>query len=318
MRIFLVSCILSLMFFSCDKKSSVEKKIESLPVQIKIDRFDQVFFESSPKDLQTIKKRYPFFFPEGIPDSVWVNKINNPLWRELFAEVQKKYQKSESIEGELEKVFKHIKYHFPKTKSPKVFTVIAEMDYDNKVIYADSLVIISLEMYLGKDHKFYEFPAYIKQNFEQRQMMPDLVASFAKSKVQFEKDNTLLSQMIYHGKLLYMKDLLLPSYTDNEKMGYTPEEINWCQENESYIWRYFLENELLYSNELKLNSRFIAPAPFSKFYLEIDNESPGQVGAWIGWQIVRSYAKNNDVHVAKLLEINAKELFKKSKYKPNK
>lgn len=318
MRIFLVSCILSLMFFSCDKKSAVEKKIEALPVQIKIDRFDQVFFESSPKDLQKIKKRYPFFFPEGIPDSVWVNKINNPLWRELFAEVQKKYKKSETIEAELEKVFKHIKFHFPKTKSPKVYTVIAEMDYDNKVIYADSLVIISLEMYLGKDHKFYEFPAYIRQNFEQRQMMPDLVASFGKSKITTEKDNTLLSQMIYHGKLLYLKDLLLSNYTDDEKMGYTPKEINWCEENESYIWRYFLENELLYSNELKLNSRFIAPAPFSKFYLEIDNESPGQVGAWIGWQIVRSFVKNNDVPVAKLLELNAKELFKKSKYKPKK
>lgn len=318
MRIFIVSCILSLMFFSCDKKSAVEKKIEALPVQIKIDRFDQVFFESSPKDLQKIKKRYPFFFPEGIPDSVWVNKINNPLWRELFAEVQKKYKKSESIEAELEKVFKHIKFHFPKTKSPKVYTVIAEMDYDNKVIYADSLVIISLEMYLGKDHKFYEFPAYIRQNFEQRQMMPDLVASFGKSKITTEKDNTLLSQMIYHGKLLYLKDLLLSGYTDDEKMGYTPKEISWCEENESYIWRYFLENELLYSNELKLNSRFIAPAPFSKFYLEIDNESPGQVGAWIGWQIVRSFVKNNDVPVAKLLELNAKELFKKSKYKPKK
>lgn len=318
MRIFIVSCILSLMFLSCDKKSAVEKKIEALPVQIKIDRFDQVFFESSPKDLQKIKKRYPFFFPEGIPDSVWVNKINNPLWRELFAEVQKKYKKSESIEAELEKVFKHIKFHFPKTKSPKVYTVIAEMDYDNKVIYADSLVIISLEMYLGKDHKFYEFPAYIRQNFEQRQMMPDLVASFGKSKITTEKDNTLLSQMIYHGKLLYLKDLLLSNYTDDEKMGYTPKEISWCEENESYIWRYFLENELLYSNELKLNSRFIAPAPFSKFYLEIDNESPGQVGAWIGWQIVRSFVKNNDVPVAKLLELNAKELFKKSKYKPKK
>lgn len=318
MRIFLVSCILSLMFLSCDKKSAVEKKIEALPVQIKIDRFDQVFFESSPKDLQKIKKRYPFFFPEGIPDSVWVNKINNPLWRELFVEVQKKYKKSESIEAELEKVFKHIKFHFPKTKSPKVYTVIAEMDYDNKVIYADSLVIISLEMYLGKDHKFYEFPAYIRQNFEQRQMMPDLVASFGKSKITTEKDNTLLSQMIYHGKLLYLKDLILSSYTDDEKMGYTPKEINWCEENESYIWRYFLENELLYSNESKLNSRFIAPAPFSKFYLEIDNESPGQVGAWIGWQIVRSFVKNNDVPVAKLLELNAKELFKKSKYKPKK
>jgi hypothetical protein len=38
------------------------------------------------------------------------------------------------------------------------------MDYNNKVIYADSLVIISPEMYLGKEHKFYQFPLY-QQNF---------------------------------------------------------------------------------------------------------------------------------------------------------
>ena len=124
--------------------------------------------------------------------------------------------------------------------------------------------------------------------------------------------------MIYYGKQLYLNDLLLTDYTDAEKMGYSPEQIIWCQENESYMWRYFIEKEMLYSNDQKLISRFINPAPFSKFYLEIDNDSPGQVGAWIGWQMVRSYMKNNDVPLVDLLKTNAKEIFVKSKYKPKK
>jgi uncharacterized protein YjaZ len=111
---------------------------------------------------------------------------------------------------------------------------------------------------------------------------------------------------------------LLPEYTDAEKMGYTPEQIVWCQENESYIWRYFIEKEMLYSDEPKLSSRFIDPAPFSKFYLEIDNDSPGRVGAWIGWQIVRSYMENNNTSIEQLLKTDAKQIFEKSKYKPKK
>ena len=318
MKFYLYSFLFCCIFWSCDKKTAVEKAVEEIPLDIKVERFDQVFFESKPQELQKIKKEFPVFFPKEVPDSVWTNKIQNPLWRELYSEVQKKYSDIEPVRSELVTLFKHIKHYFPKTKTPKAVTVIAEMDYNTKAIYADSLVILSLELYLGKAHRFYEFPKYIKQNFEPRQMMPDLVSSFATTKINFGKDKTLLSQMVYYGKQLYLKDLLLPAYSDAEKMGYAPKEITWCEENETYIWRYFLENEMLYSDESKLTSRFIAPAPFSKFYLEIDNESPGQVGAWIGWQIVRSYAENNEVPLVKLLNMNAKELFEKSKYKPKK
>ncbi|MNT45968.1 hypothetical protein D3C72_1825850 [compost metagenome] len=102
-------------------------------------------------------------------------------------------------------------------------------------------------------------------------------------------------------------------------MGYTPEQIKWCGENEAYMWRYFIENEMLYNEDPKLRARFIAPAPFSKFFLEIDNDSPGRVGAWIGWQMVRSYMKNNsDVSLAELFKLEPKEIFEKSKYKPKK
>jgi gliding motility-associated lipoprotein GldB len=305
-------------FVSCDKKSKEEKAVEAIPVEIKVVRFDKLFFETAPKDLGKLKAAFPFFFPKGNDDSVWLEKMQNPLWRELYTEVQKKYSNFEPVQKELETLFKHIKYNFPKTKTPKVVTVISEMDYTNKVIYADSLVIISLELYLGKEHKFYQFPSYLKQNFVQKQIMPDVVSSFSVQKIASVTDNNLLSQMIYFGKQLYLKDLLLPEYNDADKMGYTPEQIKWCEENESYMWRYLLEKEMLYSDDSKLGNRFVNPAPFSKFYLEIDNESPGRVGAWIGWQIVRSYMKNNEVGIDKLLKMNAKEIFEKSKYKPKK
>ncbi len=304
---------------SCNQKSKTEQAVEAIPVALKVNRFDKAFFETNPNNLAQLKQEYPFFFPQGNDDKVWMEKMQNPQWRELYAEVEKKYSDFATETTQLEELFKHIKYYFPETKTPKVYTIISEMDYNNKVIYTQDMLIISLELYLGKDHKFYQFPDYLKQNFEQSQIIPDVVTSFSQTRIIPATDKTLLSEMVYAGKQLYLKDLMLPENNDADKIGYKPEQIKWCQENESYMWRYFIEKELLYANDSKLASRFINPAPFSKFYLEIDNESPGRVGAWIGWQIVRSFATNNTaVSNKQLLAMDAKELFEKSKYKPQK
>ncbi|WP_333599418.1 gliding motility lipoprotein GldB [Flavobacterium sp.] len=309
---------LVLMLISCDKKSKVEKAVEAIPVELKVDRFDKAFFETAPKDLPKLKAEYPFFFSDQFEDKVWIDKMQNPLWRELYQEVEKKYSDFGKQTTEIEDLFKHIKYYFPETTTPKVYTVIAEMDYNKKAIYANDKLIIALELYLGANHRFYEFPKYLKQNFEERQMMPDIVTSFSLHKIPPPSDKTLLANMIYYGKELYLKDLLLPEYTDAEKIGYQPQQITWCQENESYMWRFFIDENLLFDSDSRLPNRFINLAPFSKFYLEIDNESPGRVGQWVGWQIVRSFMENNEVSVQDMLKMDAKQLFDKSKYKPKK
>ena len=95
-------------------------------------------------------------------------------------------------------------------------------------------------------------------------------------------------------------------------------EKQWAAENESYIWQYFIQGQLLYSSDSRLPNRFINPAPFSKFYLEIDNESPGRIGQYVGWQIVRSFMENNEVKLDQMLTMEARSLFEKSKYKPKK
>lgn len=317
MRKYIYLFAFGFLFFSCNKQSKIEREVEKIPVTMKVHRFEQAFFNATPIELPKVKAEYPDFFPNEIPDAAWVEKMQHPQWRQLYQEVEKKYKDFGTKQTEIEDLFKHIKYYFPTIKVPQIYTAIGEMDYLNKAIYANDKLVIALELYLGKDHKFYsEFPTYLRQNFEQRQMLPDIVSSLSYRIVPGSTNKDLLTLMINSGKELYLKDILLPNYSDAERIGYTEKQVKWCQENESYMWEYFVSNKLLYSTESKLPNRFINLAPFSKFYLEIDNETPGRVGQWVGWQIVRSYMQNNEVSVVQLLKADPTDIFEKSKYKP--
>lgn len=311
--------ISALLLLSCSEKTKIEKQIEKLPITVKIERFDRLFYETNPADLAQLKAKYPFFFPKEYTDDLWKQKSTNPLLRELYMEVQKKYPNLDTLEENVETMFKHIKYHFPELQTPtRVISIISEVDYHLKTYYSDSLAFVSLDVYLGENHRFYEFPSYQKQNFIPEQIMPDLAESFGNYLLPPSRNHSFLAEIIQAGKLLYIKDLLLPETNDATKMGYKPEQLAWCQANENEVWTYFIDKKILYETDPKLLLRFVDPAPFSKFYLDIDAESPGKVGAWIGWQIVRSFAQNNKTTPKELLKTDAITIFNNSKYKPKK
>ena len=102
------------------------------------------------------------------------------------------------------------------------------------------------------------------------QIVMDLADTYAARWINSPRRNTFLEELIYQGKKLYLKDLWVPSAEDYIKIGYTEEELQWAEANEFYIWQYFVENELLYSTEPKLLTRFINPGPFSRFNLELE------------------------------------------------
>ena len=90
------------------------------------------------------------------------------------------------------------------------------------------------------------------------------------------------------------------------------------KENEYFVWTYFIENNILFNPDNNLESRFINDSPFSRFYLEIDNESSEMIGKYIGWQIVKSYMKNNDTSLKNMLNKSPIDIYNNSKYKPQK
>lgn len=311
--------VLIFLFGSCNNRDKIEKEIEKIPINVEIKRFDKAFSEATPAKLAELKNEFPLFFPKQFPDSVWVAKMNDTLQIELETEVLRAFPNDGKLEDVLEPLFQHIKYYFPTFETPLVVAATSDVDYQNKVILADSMLVIGLDNYLGSDHRFYEgIDKYVAKEMNASQIGPDVAEVYGRKYVSPPKERSLLGQMIYYGKKLYLADLWLPDTPDSEKIGYTPNEFTWAQENEIYMWRYFVEKELLYSTDPKLGSRFINPAPFSKFYLEIDNESPGMVGRYLGWQIVKSYMENNNTSVQELMITDADEIFKNSKYKPKK
>mgnify|MGYP005990876813 FL=1 len=306
------------LLFSCDQKQENIIDVSNININFTIDRFDIDFYTTKAESLFETKEKYPMFFPENTPDSVWIQKIYNKDEQELFVEVQKLFSDIEFLRDDLEQLFKHIKYYNPNFKAPKVVTLLSNIDYQNRILFTGEYLLISLDVYLGKKHEFYaDFPNYIKLNFEKENIVID-VAKAMIPKQNTISDRTFISKMINEGKQLYFLDTYLTTISDYKKIGYSKEKYNWAIENEEQVWKYFIENKLLFSTDTKLNKRFLELAPFSKFYRSEDAQSPGRIGAWVGWQIVRSYMQYNDVSLQQLLETSTEEIYKNSKYKPKK
>lgn len=318
-RLFHLALIL-LTFLSCNEENSAEKEIAQIGTDIQIERFDKLFATADSSSLPELKQAYPFMFSKKFKDSFWIAKMKDTLQLQLYQQVKNSIGAFNTIEEEVESLFNHLKFYFPEFNPPRVITATSMVDYRNKVVVTDTIALISIDTYLGSDHEFYSgIQKYIAANLRKEQIVVDMAGAYADKFIYQPQRKTLLDEMIYFGKQLYFKDKVIPFKTENERIGYSNAELEWAKANESYIWRYFVERELLYSTDAKLPNRFINPAPFSKFYLEeIDGESPGRLGQYIGWQIVRAYMDNNEVALKELLIKSPEEIFNKSKFKPRK
>ncbi|MEZ4810588.1 MAG: gliding motility lipoprotein GldB [Allomuricauda sp.] len=311
--------LMAMSIFGCRETDETEGKIAKIPLDLKIVRFDREFANAKPGDIPNLKKRYHYLFPEQFSDSVWIAKLTDTIQLELSDEVNKVFGDFDVESKDLESLFQHIAYYFPGFRAPKVVTLTSDVRYNDRVILTDTLLLLGLDNYLGKDHHFYQsIQRYIAAGLDKRYLSSDVASAFAKKVVGHPADRTFLSRMVYYGKELYLKDKLLPTLSDAQKIGYSDEEMDWANANEEQIWRYFVERELLYSTDSQLDRRFLDPAPFSKFQLELDNESPGRLGRYMGWQIVRAFMSKNDVGLSELLDMPADEILKRSNYKPRK
>lgn len=307
------------LLLACNKDSKIEKDIANIDIDIKVERFDQIFSKSQPQDLPKLKTTFPFLFSKRISDSVWIDSMNDTLQQQLYTEVDKTFGNFDEVANDTKMLFQHLKYYDKTFKAPRVITLTNYVDYRNKTIVTDTIVLIALDNYLGENHEFYlDIPKYLTQNMKPSQIVSDLATDYASKYIFQSQRKTLLDEMIFFGKELYFKDKMIPFKTDAEKIGYTQEQLDWAISNESYIWRYFIEKELLYSTDSSLPSRFVAPAPFTKFYLELDSESPGRLGQYLGWQIVRSYMENNTVEFMDMLQVDVNDIFMNAKFKPRK
>ncbi len=318
MRILVIFLFL-VSFVACSKKENKKIDVSNIGIETNVIRFDQIFYTTPPEKLGELKTEFPYLFPQANPDSVWVNKMKNKDELELFAETEKVYNDFTEEIKQLTELFKHIKYYYPKFKEPKVITLLSNVDYDSKVVLADSLLFISLDVFLGADSPIYQtHPNYIKQNNTKEHLIVAVAEQFAEQIIPPTNDKSFVSKIVQEGKKLALIQAFLPDVTPQEIIGYSADQYEWAEKSEAEIWKYFIQKEYLYSSDHQLTKRFIEDAPFSKFFLEVDKDSPGRIGTWFGWRIVDSYLRHNGAGIKEGTVTDNEEIFKRSKYKPKK
>ncbi len=308
----LILLIIPVLFWSCSNRKTSKDATQTY----ELIRFESIFFDAHPDSLVEVEKHFPYFFPKSYPFSVWFNRRTDSLQLALYE--QTKSISNSDIHDQLTPFMEGLPRVFENTVVPKkVITITSDVDYNNKVILNDSMALIAIDNFLGVNHHMYEGIAfYLRQGMELNQLSKELAESFANNRIALPEDRTFLAQLIYSGKIQFLKQSILSDYSEDKILGYTPDQLAWAMTNEKEIWNFFVSKELLYSTDPELIKRFISPAPFSKFYLNIDVDSPGQIGQWLGLQIVKAYQKKERKSITQLLNTPYRELFEKSKYKP--
>lgn len=301
---------------SCHARKKAYPVRSAVSTPIKTVDFAAAFYDTT-RTLAQLKSDFPLFFNPATADSVWRKKRRDTLERSLYKAVEA--QHLTWYEPQLAALFKRVKSYYADFKSPTTYWYVSDVDWQNPVFYRDSVLLTAGDLFLGADARFYQgIPRYISARFEAGQLLPRVALALAQSFVFPPEVHSFLAEMLYRGEIQLLAKAFLSGLSDSRLMGYSERDWQWCLDNEFQIWNYFKSRDLLYKSAPALSRRFLADDPFSKFYLDIDRDSPGWVGIWVDWRIVEAYrAEKPELSLPQLLQQDDPlALLRASHYKP--
>ena len=309
-----------MVFMSCGR-NPLKVDVSRIDISLKVGRLDQDLAQVNSENFNSLipalQKKYDTFFEiycreilgiGGSRDSLFSTYLLTFLKDSTYTGPQRNtdslFRDFHPYIQQLGQAFKHYKYYYPEVRIPFVVTYLS--GFNQSIVTTPDALGISLDNYLGPQCRFYRqlgLPEYKKRNKHPQKIVCDALYGWISQQFEY-KGNTenLVSSMIHQGKLLYFLDALIPDGPDSLKIGYTGEQLKWCEAHQTEMWSFLIEKKMLFSGDRMELVRFINPAPFTTPF---GQKSPGRTGTWIGWQIVKSYMKKNSkVSLKALMENN--------------
>lgn len=329
---------ISIFFIGCHQDRKID--VSNVKINLRIERFDQDLANIKPNSLAAqlpvLKKKYGAFYDDYFQKILNVGSTQDtdyyPIIRQIiggkpFQDLQHEtdsiYPNLDAEKPALELALKHIKYVYPEWKVPKLITYISGFQVQTPI--GSGYVGIGLDMFLGKNSKFYPalvetVPRYISRRFTPENIAPRVVEVITREDLfpELDADKSLLAKMIYNGKLMYFMKQMQPNVADSIIIGYSTKQMKWAQQFESDTWAYFLDQDLLFNTDYMKIQKYLAEAPFTPG-LGNENDSAPKLGVFIGWQIVKRYMEENPNVTLKqlMLEKDAQKLLHLAKYRPS-
>ena len=322
---------------ACNNRNEVD--VSNIKLEVHIDRFDwdmaQLTSQNLTKKAPILKQKYGRFYNDYMQRMLSVGStadttyyqflrmaLNSKDYHELQGAVANIFPDLKSVEATLTDGFKHIRYYYPNQKLPRLISFFSGFSVQTPI--GDDYIGIGLDMFLGADSKFYpalrqSLPQYLTRRFTPENIAPRVMEVLLRENMfpPVDQDRSLLSKMIYNGKIMYCMNAMMPHLPDTTVIGYKVKQMNWCKENEGNIWAYFIENDLLFETDYLKIQKYLTEAPFTPGLGEASESAP-KLGTWIGWQIVKRYMnKNPKVTLQELMaEKDAQRILQWSNYKP--
>ena len=220
------------------------------------------------------------------------------------------------MQSSLNKAFTRIAYLYPETEIPTLYLFVS--GFQTSIFFADELIGIGADMYLGSDYEYYNRVVYEyqKQTMRKECIPVDVVSAYLFRTLPYTSTKSrLLDQMLYRGKIMYLAAQIFDELPPYEVMGWTKEQWNWCVRNEQAIWHLVMDKRDLFKTESLVLTGYLNDGPFTS---EISQDAPGRLGIWLGWRIAESYMEHNEnVSLQELMaEGDAQKILEQSYYKP--
>ncbi|MFN9709891.1 MAG: hypothetical protein ACK55K_00595, partial [Bacteroidota bacterium] len=344
---FITVCLSLLCLISCSNQSDAPD-ISNISVDLKPERFEKDLFAIDTNNIKSsldqLAKKYPDFLPLYVNYVLGLGPLSDTNMLafdgiKLFIRLNSKpYIKSTELyddfskqKKQLTKAFQYCKYYFPEYTVPKIITTVGPMDAlapmsnnePSPNFMGKDFIAIGLQFYLGKDFEIYNDPDYISQiapsyrsrRFEKEYIVSDIM-KLVIDDLYPDSSNRLpfAEQMVERGKRVALLKRLLPDENDSILLGYTGAQLSWAEKNERSIYNYFTQNGLLYERDPILIRPYFSDAPFTR---EFGEESPGNLGVFIGWKMTEAYLEKTGEkrNIQSFMKTPAQEIIKQSNYK---
>lgn len=334
----LLVCLLTLLsFFSCKNKKNIPD-VSDIKISLATTHFEKELFSLDTNKISfqfdsLISKQRDFgeIFLNNIinADPQWDSETTAAYVKDFISAYRSIYDTCEIVfsdfspyEKEIKYGLQFLKYYFPDYKAPgKIITYLGPIDGYGDIL-AENVFIIGLHQHLGREYSLYKslkfqetYPRYISQRFE-----PDYISINCMKNIVLDMypekndESSLIDKMIEKGKRLYVLGLLLPHYDEHKLIGYTEKQLKNCYKHEANIWSLFVQNNLLQMTDYNMQKNYISEGPKTQ---ELGEDSPGNIGSFVGWQIVKKYmANHSELTPAVLMKTDSETIFQEVKYKP--
>lgn len=316
---------------SCGRDAKRTADISEMDMDFHIERFDSSFWFLDTTNLQQSMTLLTAQYPEmgkiyieyvmrmgsagsDTAATEYRNFRKYPAVIKVYESTQKEYADLSDIEQELKQALLRMQIFVPQIEIPRFYTHISF--FNQNIIVGNGFISLSLDNYMGPDYCYYDSVSihhYLRPNMRREKIASDYLCALLASEMTLDPSSNLLSDIIFHGKILYTVSCLLPETPENVILGYTEEEMEWAEKNEEEMWKQLVSNHIIYTTNIIDKAKFTRDAPFTQPF---GQDSPSRLGAYLGYKIVCAYMKNNQkVTIAQLLQNqDAQDILNHSNY----